>query len=133
MKYSKLQTSSLFATSKTSVSDTSGSKTSDPAPQASEIQPQFRDSVAPKVISDNASSIMQRAKLWTDSHPELTAVLCDYVVQYSSQISEEQPEGVVDLIVEKEIANGWKTGPVAVHLSTRLNKLLNRIFKKTLR
>ena len=85
--------------------------------QLSEIKSRSQENFASKVIADNASRIAQRIELWVNAQPELTRILCDYVAQYAPRITEENPEKVVDLIVEKEIANGWEDSLAEVHLS----------------
>lgn len=90
--------------------------------QNSAILSQFWEDITLKVNADAVplivvSPILERIEWWVGTQPELTQALCDYVVQYASQITEEKAEAIVDFIVEKEIANGWENGLAATHLN----------------
>jgi len=101
MKYSNPQASSSSFT---------------PQTQLSGIKSQFQSGVSSKAVANNASRIAQRIELWAGGQPELTRILCDYVVQYAPQVTEENPEQIVDLIIEREIADGWENSLAATHL-----------------
>lgn len=101
MKHSKPQASPLSA---------------EPPAQQSEIPPQPQEIVGSQEIANNASRIAQRVERWVGNQPELTRILCDYVVQYAPQVTDENPEKIVDLIVQKEISSGWENSLAAGHL-----------------
>ncbi len=86
--------------------------------QLSEILFKFRREIASKKVeADAASRIIERIESWVSTQPELTQVLCDYVVQYALLIIKGNEESIVDFVVKKEIVSDWKHSLAAAHLN----------------
>ena len=85
----------------------------------------FREEILPKVDAYAISIVLERIQEWVGEQPEMTKALCDYVIQYAAQIDEGDAEAIVDLIVQKEIIEGWQSSLAAPHLSKIKSALLD--------
>ncbi|MEM9087743.1 MAG: hypothetical protein AAGC93_03265 [Cyanobacteria bacterium P01_F01_bin.53] len=98
------------------------SKSQSPHVQISETLSHFWEDIVLKMEAEAVPflaipPIIERIEWWVSAQPELTQVLCDYVVEYASQITEEKAESIVDFIVEKEIVNGGEDSLAAKHFN----------------
>ncbi len=98
------------------------SKSQSPHVQISETLSQFWEDLVLKMEAEAVPflaipPIIERIEWWASAQPELTQVLCDHVVEYASQITEEKAESIVDFIVEREIVNGGENSLAAKHFN----------------
>ena len=80
---------------------------------------------ASKKEAGTVATVLDKIQKWAGQQPFLTKLICDYVIKYSSKITESNDADIVDLIVEKKIVKDWESNGAATHLQKIQGALLN--------
>ncbi len=91
----------------------------------SETVSQFWESALRKMDALAIPVVLERIQYWVGNQPDLTGILCDYVIQYGSQITDANAKAAVDTIVQQEIVENWESSKVAPYLNRIKQTLLS--------
>ena len=89
----------------------------------SETVSQFWESALRKMDALAIPVVLERIQYWTGNQPDLTDILCDYIIQYGSQITDLNAKAAVDTIVQQEIVKNWENSKIAPYFN-RIRQIL---------
>ncbi len=69
--------------------------------------------------------VLERIQYWVGEQADLTSLLCDYAIQYESQITNSNAKTTVDTIVQQKIVEDWENSQAAPHLNRVKQTLLS--------
>ncbi len=99
---------------------------------SSEVLSQFWEEMLLKIDADKIPVALKRIEKWTSTQPELTSVLCGYVMRYAEQLKGNQVEAAIDRIVRQHIVDDWEHGALALHFNRIKQTLLSHDRKDSL-
>ncbi|MGD1897364.1 MAG: OmpA family protein [Phormidesmis sp.] len=92
----------------------------------SAVLTEFEKAIASRLPDyETRCKVVNAVERWTNGQPTLTRILCDCLLDCTSQIDNELDPQIVDAVVQRQIVDHWSSNAAAAHLNKIAEAILS--------